>query len=70
MRKGGNNTEKDLITVTTEGTRRRGRSARAWISDITGWSDRPMLEMLIRTVIDHITRRKIDHHAANARNSE
>jgi len=34
--KPGNSMEKDLITGTTEGTRRRVRSATAWISDING----------------------------------
>ena len=48
--------EKYLITGTTEGSRRRGRPARAWISDIMDWSEMTV-EMILRAMSDRTTRR-------------
>ena len=45
-------TEKDLTTRTTRERRRRGRPARAWISDIMDWLEKTV-EMLIHAVNDH-----------------
>jgi len=33
------NLEKDIITGSIPGNRRRGRPPRAWINDITDWTD-------------------------------
>ena len=39
MRKTTDNLEKDIITGSIPDSRRRGRPPRAWISDITDWTD-------------------------------
>ena len=69
MRKTDDNLEKDIITGSIPGNRRRGRPPRVWINDITDWTDMSTNKVL-QMVWDREYWRDIVHRAAKVRNDE
>jgi len=69
MRKTTDNLEKDIITGSIPGSRRRGGPPRAWINDITDWTDLSTNKVL-QMVWDRKCWRDVVHRAAKVRNDE
>jgi len=69
MRKTEDKLEKDIITGSIPGNRRRGRPPRACINNITDWMD-ISTDKVLQMVWDREYWRGIVHHAAKVRNNE
>jgi len=69
MRKTTDNLEKDIITGSIPGSRCRGRPPRAWINDITDWTDL-LTNKVLQMVWDRKCWRDVVRRAAKVRNNE